>query len=409
MYTGLSAALTIAERGRQVVVLDSLAPGEGASSRNAGAVGRGLLTGFSTLVQQIGTDRAVAMYREAENAYDYVIELMGRLEIDCHLAHRGRSLPTWSQALYDATAADFAFQQRHLRIEGGMVPPGEETQELNATGCHGGLLVTNTSIAHPAMYHAGLLAAVQRAGARVHGHCRVTGFHRERDGIDLRTTHGKVRAGEVIMATNAYTGREAPWFRRRLIRTNAFMAATEPLDAALLKRLMPSQRIYMDYSRYMFNYWRAAPDANRLLFGGQTGLMHKRPEHIARLLQKDLARVFPELAGTRFSHLWSGVVAMTMDRLPHLGVRDGIHYALGCNGSGLPLGTYIGHNSPLIKWLFRLSLPDEECGGESRLAALRDPPCHRHGPGGREQNENTAISARHGLPRGAGADELAHQ
>ena len=66
-------------------------------------------------------------------------------------------------------------------------------------------------------------------------------------------------------------------------------------------------------------------------------------------------------------------------------------------------------NSPLIKWLFRLSLPDEECGGESRLAALRDPPCHQHGPGGREQNENTAISARHGLPRGAGADELAHQ
>ena len=50
-----------------------------------------------------------------------------------------------------------------------------------------------------------------------------------------------------------------------------------------------------------------------------------------------------------------------------------------------------------------------KCGGESRLAALRDPPCHQHGPGGREQTENTAISARHGLPRGAGADELAHQ
>ena len=66
-------------------------------------------------------------------------------------------------------------------------------------------------------------------------------------------------------------------------------------------------------------------------------------------------------------------------------------------------------NSPLIKWLFRLSLPDEECGGENRLAALRDPQCDQHGPGGREQHENTAISARHGLARGAGADELAHQ
>ena len=75
--------------------------------------------------------------------------------------------------------------------------------------------------------------------------------------------------------------------------------------------------------------------------------MFKRPEEIAHRLQADLGRIFPTLAGTRFSHLWRGEVAFTMDRLPHLGVREGVHFALGCNAAGLPMGTWIGHKVAL--------------------------------------------------------------
>ena len=346
-YTGLSAALTLAEAGRDVVVLEAGEPGVGASTRNAGLVGRGLLAGFGELERKIGTEAAVGMYREAEGAYDHVVDLIGRHAIDCHLAHRGRFLPVWNQAQYDLTAADFALQQRHLGIEGGMVSADEAAQELRAAGLRGGLLVTNTSGAHPALYHAGLLAAVVRAGAAVRGDARVTAYRRNRGGFSLRTPRGTLEVLDVVMATNAHTGGEAPWFRRRMIRTTATMAATEPLAPALLDRLMPGKRTYVDYSRHVFNYWRKAPDADRLLFGGQSGLLYKSPQELARRLRADMARIFPELADVRFSHLWRGKVAMTMDRLPHLGVHDGIHYALGCNGSGLPLGTYIGNRIAL--------------------------------------------------------------
>ena len=152
----------------------------------------------------------------------------------------------------------------------------------------------------------------------------------------------------MVISTNAYTGGVTPWFRRRLVRSHATMAACEARDPALLKSLIPGDRTYIDYSRYQFNFWRIAPDApSRLLFGGQTGLMFKRPEEIALLLQADLERIFPQLAGTRFSHLWRGEVAFTMDRLPHLGVREGVHFALGCNAAGLPMGTWIGHKVAL--------------------------------------------------------------
>ena len=133
----------------------------------------------------------------------------------------------------------------------------------------------------------------------------------------MRTERGALRARDVVIATNAYTGGLTPWFRRRLVRSTATMAACEARDPALLRSLIPGDRTCIDYSRYQFNFWRIAPDApSRLLFGGQTGLLFKRPEEIAVLLQADLERIFPALAGTRFSHLWSGEVAFTMDHGP---------------------------------------------------------------------------------------------
>ena len=347
-YTGLSAALTLAQAGREVLVLDRLMPGEAASSRNAGFVGRSLLGGFSQMAEKLGLAETVTLHRGAEEAYDFVVDLMKRLSIACHLVHRGRVLPVWNQAQNDETAADFERQRQHLRIEGGMLSEQELSQELRISGARGALLIENTSSVHPGMYHAGLRRAVEAAGARVAGNCAVTRLARQAGGFDVHTERGTLRTNEVVVATNAYTGGLTPWIRRRLVRSTTTLAACEPRDPALLKSLLPGDRTYVDYSRYQFNYWRIAPDSpSRLLLGGQTGLLFKRPEEIALRLQADLERIFPELAGTRFSHLWSGDVAFTMDRLPHLGAHEGVHFALGCNGAGLAMGTWIGHKIAL--------------------------------------------------------------
>jgi len=346
-YTGLSAARTLANAGRNVVVLEAHALGEGASSRSAGFVGRGLLGGFSQIAEKQGLDQAVSLYRGAEDAYDFTIDLMESQEMSCHLVKRGRVLPVWNQEQYDATEADFELQQRHLSVEGQMISADQMAQELKVTDAFGALVVTNTASVHPALYHTGLLATARKAGAKTCAHARVDAIRHERGGKTLQTTRGEVRAKEVVIATNAYTGAETAWIRRRLIRTPGWMGATEPLLPSLLTKFMPSQRTYVEYSRNMMNFWRPAPDDHRLLFGGQTGLLHKTNEDIARRLQIDLKRVFPELAATRFSHIWRGWFAFTMDRLPHLGYKNGVYFAVGCNGSGLPMGTYIGHKTAL--------------------------------------------------------------
>ena len=346
-YTGLSAARTLAQAGLDVVVLESNALGEGASSRNAGFVGRSLLGGFTQMAEKQGLERAVNLYRGAEEAYDFTIDLMESLDMRCHLMKRGRVLPVWNEEQFNTTEKDFELQRRHLKVEGQMLSADELTQELNAVDSYGALLISNTAAVHPGLYHAELLADAQKAGAHTCGGARVTGIRHDRTEKTLTTHRGTVRAKDVVVATNAYTGGETAWIRRRLVRSSAFMAATEPLEPSLLNKLMPTQRTYVEYSRYMFNFWRPAPDANRLLFGGQSGFLHKSNEQIASRLQVDLARVFPALAGTRFSHVWKGWVAFTMDRLPHLGFRNGVYFAVGCNGAGLPMGTYIGHKIAL--------------------------------------------------------------
>lgn len=343
-YTGLSSALTCARAGRNVVVIDSLMPGEAASSRNAGLVGRALLGGFSTMVEKLGAARATELARGAEQAYEYTIGLMNEFSIDCHLTHRGRIIPTWNEVQYQEIEADFNLQRQHLNLEGGMLNADELSQELRVTGANGALIISNTSMVHPAMYHRGLRQAVEATGATLVGNCRAQQLVKQSDGFVVHTDRGVIKTAEVIVATNGYTGGLTPWFRQRLVMSTAFMAACEPRDPELLKALIPGGRPCVDYSRNMFNYWRVAPDdPSRLLFGGQTGYLFKSAEQIAAKLQLDLARVYPELAGTRFSHLWKGRLGFTLDRLPHLGVRDGVHFALGCNGAGLPMGTFIGH------------------------------------------------------------------
>jgi glycine/D-amino acid oxidase-like deaminating enzyme len=60
-----------------------------------------------------------------------------------------------------------------------------------------------------------------------------------------------------------------------------------------------------------------------------------------------MVRVWPELGACRITSAWKGNLGFTFDRLPHMGTQDGLHFAMGCNGSGVAMATYLGHQSAL--------------------------------------------------------------
>ena len=341
-FTGLSAALTLARGGRDVVVLEAGPAGFGASSRNAGFVGKTLKHSFGSLLQSKGERYARAVYRELQEAFDTVVGLIEREQISCHYEQCGRYMAANSPRHYETMARELALKRKYLGDDGEMVPRAEQHRELGSDIYHGGGLLPGLGGLHPGLYHLGLLERVRSAGARVLGHTPVSVGRRESDHFVLSTARGELRARDVVVATNGYTGRATPWLQRRAVPFRGFMIATEELPEEALARILPKGRTMHDFNNNLA-YLRRAPDSPRLLFGGLTGTMTDDLRMMAGRLHAKLCSNLPDLAGVRISRAWNGYCAGTFDLFPHLGTQDGVHYALGYCFAGVPMGTYLGH------------------------------------------------------------------
>jgi glycine/D-amino acid oxidase-like deaminating enzyme len=130
--------------------------------------------------------------------------------------------------------------------------------------------------------------------------------------------------------------------RRRVIPVGSYIIATETIAPDLMKRLIPNGRMISD-SRHVMNYYRPSPDGTRILFGGRASFRQVSAAAAAPRLHQMMTGVWPELANTRITHAWTGNVAFTFDFVPHIGTHDGVHYALGCQGSGVAMMSYLGH------------------------------------------------------------------
>jgi glycine/D-amino acid oxidase-like deaminating enzyme len=340
-YTGLHAALVLARAGRSTVVIDAEAAGWGCSTRNGGQVASGIKPGFAELVSRFGEPRARAIFAEGRRALDGLAAFIEAEGIDCDFRRSGRFHGAHSPAAYRKMAATVERLPADLRQDVMLVPAGRQAAEIATDVYHGGIVQLRNAALDPARYHRGLLGRVRAAGAAIVPHCRATALRREGGCVEVATSRGVIAARDVIVATNGYTGELVSWLRRRIIPIGSYIIATEPLDQALTARLFPSGRVVTD-SRKVVYYYRVSPDGTRILFGGRVSAAETDPRKSAAPLKAEMARLFPELANVRVSRSWMGFVAYTFDTFPHLGSRDGIHYAMGYCGSGVAMAGHLG-------------------------------------------------------------------
>ncbi len=327
-YTGLNAAIQTARGGRHTVVLDAEAAGWGCSSRNGGQIGTSIKPDFEELAAKHGSETALGILREGHNSLEWIGDFIAAEGIDCDFKRVGRFSGAHNPANYEILARNLANQPKGLEIEAHMVPRAEQHSEIGTDLYHGGMVSARHAALDPARYHQGLLDRALAAGVEVVPHCAVAGIARDGAGFRLNTARGAIAARDVIVATNGYTGALTPWQRRRMIPIGSYMIATEPLPEAQMARLMPRGRVVGD-TRKLVYYYRPCPDRRRILFGGRVSMKETDPRHGAPRLHAELTRIFPELAETRITHGWMGLVGYTFDTLPHLGRHDGIHYAMG--------------------------------------------------------------------------------
>jgi glycine/D-amino acid oxidase-like deaminating enzyme len=322
-------------------VLDAEDAGWGCSTRNGGQISTSVKPGYGELARHHGPARAMAILREGKRSLEWMAEFIDNEGISCDYRIAGRFHAAHSPRRYEALARQVGALPKELAIAAHLVPRAEQRLELGTDAYHGGVVYTQHAALDPARYHAGLLERARAAGAVVISRCPVTGLEKHSQGFRLATPHGEVRARDVVIATNGYTGRLVPWLRRRVIPIGSYMIATEPLPGELMAKLMPTDRIVSDTRRVVY-YYRASPDRRRILFGGRVSGDETDPRISGPRLHRDMAAIFPELAGTKISHSWLGIVAYSFDTLMHVGRHDGLHYAMGYCGSGVGMASYLG-------------------------------------------------------------------
>ncbi len=340
-YTGLMAARETALGGRSTLVIDAEALGWGCSSRNGGQVSTSIKPSLTELSGRTNEATAFAIRKEGLNALEFIDDLISREKLDCDWRRSGRFHAAHNPRQYQALAKALAHQPKGLEVPHGMVPRAEQHREIGSDLYHGGAIYSLPGGLDPAKYHLELLRLAKSAGIILADHCAANSIEREGNEFAVTTTKGMVKARNVIVATNGYTGSFAPWQRRRVIPIGSYIIATEPRPAEEMRALIPNDRMVTDTRRVVF-YYRLSPNGRCMLFGGRVAYSETDSLISAPRLHACMTRLFPGLKSARISHSWIGFVAYTFDTLPHVGCQDGVHFAMGYCGSGVSLATYFG-------------------------------------------------------------------
>jgi len=339
-FTGLSAALHLAERHVAVTVLESETPGWGASGRNGGQVNPGLKEDPDLIEAQFGSEMGGRMIELAGNAAQLVFDLVSRHDMDCAAAQTG-----WIQPVHNAAATKVVQARVDQWTRRGAplrMLSAQETASLLGTESYlGGMIDERGGNLHPLNYALGLADAAQKAGAVLHGQSRATKLESTVNGHVVHTAQGTLRARKVLLCTNGYTDGLASPLKRTVVPIQSIQVATFPLSDNIRRTILPYGHSASD-SRRLLLYFRLDPQG-RFVMGGRGAYDLAGTQRQMDALRKASLELYPQLGDTEWSYAWGGYVAMTADHYPHLNrVAPGIMAALGYNGRGVAMATALG-------------------------------------------------------------------
>lgn len=335
-FTGLSAALACAERGFSTILIEREHIGFGASGRNGGQLIPGLRWSASELEDAFGCERADALFDLCwrENRVKARIAKHG---IDCDLKS-GHLEAAWTPKDFGTMRREAEFLATRFGYQSDVVAKNDMADHIASPLYHGGVHDPQGGHFHPLNYAIGLARAAEAAGVRIWQGERVHRITDNPEGPGVMTDRAHVGARYVIDATDSWIGEVEPDLGRYTVPIMNYNIATAPLPNA--DELLPSDAAVAD-SRFVLNYFRLSAD-KRLIFGGGERYSQTPPRDIAAFVRPFIAEVFPQISDAKIDYGWGGAVAVTMNRLPHIGRRGNVFYAHGFSGHGALVTTLAG-------------------------------------------------------------------
>lgn len=338
-YTGLSAALELAQAGYKVVVVESERVGYGASGRNGGQICTGFSPGQPKLEAQLGKDDARRAFALAEESKTLLTDRVARHTIACDLqwgylhvipkAHQFHELREWKDE-WDALGYTATSILSKTELE----------EKLGSRVYHGALREEGAGHFHPLNYCLGLAKAAMAAGATIYEDSRVLAVETGTRPV-ARTAQGSITARFMVIAGNAYLGRTVPKLYGRVMPVASYIIATEPLGENRAKALVRDNEAVAN-TRFIVDYFRLTGDT-RLLFGGRASYSTLEPPNLGAYMRPRMTAVFPQLADVKIDYAWGGYIAITYNRLPDCGrLSPTVYFAHGYSGQGVALAGLYG-------------------------------------------------------------------
>ena len=339
-YTGLSAALHLAERGLKVVVVERGRIAGGASGRNGGQIHSGQRRDQDFLEQAVGREDARRLWDLAQDAKGLVQDLIARHAIACDYRpglivadHKPRYVPQ-SHAYARHLAEAYGYDQ---------IEPLDREQIRALVGSadyHGGVLDHGAGHLHPLNFALGLARAALGAGVAIHEGTAAVRFE-DGDRVTLETdTGGRVRAGHLLLCGNGLMDGLDRRVDEHVMAIHNYIAVTEPLGARAAS-IIANGAAVAD-SRFVVNYFRLTPDGRLLFGGGESYQRHLRSE-VKSFVRPFLLRIFPQLKDVTIDYGWGGTLGITMTRLPFVHrLSPHVLVSAGYSGQGVALAPLFG-------------------------------------------------------------------
>lgn len=339
-FTGISAALHLAQAGTQVAVIEAAEVGFGGAGRNVGLVNAGMWVMPEILLRTLPAPYGNRLLDLLGDGPKLVFDIVREHGIQCEAMHAGTLHCAHGQSGFDEIAARARqWQARGADVE--LLDAARAAALLGTRKYAGALLDRRAGTIQPLAYVRGLAAAAQKAGAMLFTQSSVSAIERRGDQWLIRTAHGQVTADWVILSTDAYGSGPGDAARREQVPLPYFNFATRPLSAEMRALILPEGQGAWD-TQMVMNSFRM-DQAGRLVFGSIGALRGSGAAIHRAWAKRALRKLFPGLGSVEFEAEWYGTIGMTADNLPRFhsyGPRM-IGFS-GYNGRGIAPGTVFG-------------------------------------------------------------------
>lgn len=339
-YTGLSAALHLAEEGTDALLLEAKEIGFGGAGRNVGLVNAGLWLMPEEVVSQLGKEIGEELIRVLGASPDLVFSLIEKHNIECEGVRAG------TLHCADSASGYRALQQREAQWQERGAPVKLLDREaaaplIGSKAFVGALLDKRAGTVQPLAYAYGLARAAHNAGAKIYTDSPVIAINRENNGWKLQTPNGVVKAKSVILAVQGYADNAFKDMQQNLIPFNYFQFATQPLPEEVQKTVLPERHGAWDTNLVLSSY--RMDKAGRLLVGSVGQVDNMAYSLHKNWAKRSLEKVFPQIGKIDFEHAWYGRIAMTTDHIPRFHILGPDFVTVtSYNGRGIGPGSVFG-------------------------------------------------------------------